>query len=89
MFFCAGCATQPPGKIDLYSEYLKLAEAVKESSIEKEMHNFYTSSYLKEVDLDDEKSLFLLNMPGYMGKIESHFQKINSNGGCITVNGFE
>jgi len=55
--------------VDLYSEYEKLTKAVKDSLIEKKMNQFYTISYLKEVDLKDEKSLFLLNLPNYMGKV--------------------
>ncbi len=86
---CSGCATYKPKNIDLYEEYVRLSAAVKESLIEKKMSQFYTSSYLKEVNLNDEKSLFLLNLPNYMEKVESHYQKISGDNGCITVNGFE
>jgi len=45
MFVSVGCVTYIPKDVDLYKKYLRLAEAVKESRIEKNMKNFYTASY--------------------------------------------
>ncbi len=84
-----GCAIKEQKQINLYENYLMLDEAVKKSQIKKYRGNYFTSSYLAEVNLNDEKSLYLLNLSSYMGKVKSHFQKIKNNTGCLTINGIE
>jgi len=84
-----GCAIKEQKQINLYENYLTIDEAVKKSQIAKYRGNYFTSSYLTEVNLNDKKSLYLLNLSSYMGKVKSHFQKIKNNTGCLTVNGIE
>jgi len=84
-----GCTIKEQKQIDLYKNYLMLNESVKKSQIKKYRGNYFTPAYLSEVNLNDKKSLYLLNLSGYMGKVKSHFQKIKNNTGCLTVNGVE
>ncbi len=60
LLFFVGCAASPVVEYDLYKKYSDLSALVASDSIVKEKNNYFTGSYLNEVNDEDEKSLFLL-----------------------------
>lgn len=87
--FTVGCAVNPVVDHDLYKTYSELSASVASDNIVKERGRYFTDLYLSEVNDEDEKSLFLLKIPRYIINVDSHYQKSNSERGCLTVNGFE
>ena len=87
--FIVGCAVSPIVEHDLYKTYSELSASVVSDNIVKERGRYFTNLYLSEVNDEDEKSLFLLKIPNYIKNVDSHYQRSNSERGCLTVNGYE
>ena len=73
--------------IDLYVSYSALAESAIDHKILVEKEKYFSNQYLIEVAEDDKNTLFLLKITNYMKKVSSHFQRIENERGCLTVNG--
>ncbi len=84
-----GCSTLKTEQTDLYEEYIKQTQAVKNKTIVSSRMSFFTNEYLKEVDPDNEKSLLLLNLSEYVHQAFSHYQKITDQKGCLSINGID
>jgi len=84
-----GCSMLKTEQTDLYKEYIKQAQAVENNTMVSNRSSFFTSEYLKEVDLADEKSLLVLNLSKYVHQEFSHYQKIEGQKGCLSINGIE
>ena len=89
IFFSVGCAINGTNETNLYEIYLEHAEYVNGEQIADNREKYFTKSYLREVDVDDEKSLFLLKISKYIDKVDSKYQIIKGGVGCLTINGFE
>jgi len=84
-----GCSALKVEQADLYKEYIKQTQAVKNNTIVASRELFFTSEYLKEVDPADEKSLLPLNFSKYIHQVFSHYQKLEGKKGCLSINGRE
>jgi len=88
-FTLFACSILKVEQTDLYKEYVKQTQAVKNNTIVANRKLFFTSEYLKEVDLTDEKSLLPLKLSKYIHQVSSHYQKLEGQKGCLSVNGIE
>jgi len=84
-----GCSTLETEQTDLYENYSQQAKAVKNNTILARRESFFTSEYLKEVDPDNEKSLLLLKLSQYIDQEISHYQMLDNQKGCLSINGVE
>jgi len=90
VIFISGCSNLTTTKsADLYDSYLKQVEFEKNNTMISNRVKFFTKKYLSNIDPLDEKSLFLLNLTGYVDHEISHHQKINGENGCLSVNAVE
>ncbi len=84
-----GCSVLEPEQVDLYENYTKQTQAVKNNIILENRKLFFTNRYLKAVNPDDEKSLLLLKLSQYVDQEVSHYQKMDAQKGCLSINGIE
>jgi len=82
-----GCSAHKPEAIQPYDTYNKLSQEAKYGDIESHMNEYFTSTYLKEVNPSDKNSILLLKLTNYINKNISHFQSIKSGIACLTING--
>ena len=75
---------------DLFGEYKKLAQEVSNSTVIENREKYFSNFYLSDVIEDDEKSTFVLKIPGQIAEFISHFQAMRGQGiACLTVNGLD
>ena len=89
VFIGANCAIGDTNETNLYEIYLEHAEYANGGQIADNREKYFTKFYLSEVDVGDEKSLFLLSISKYIDKVDLNYQIINGGVGCLTINGFE
>lgn len=89
IFSLFGCTSKPISDVDLYEAYTQLSKLVDSGNILVNRNKYFSSTYLSEVDIKDKKSLFLLKLSRYIETTDSHYQKLNGNLGCLTINGFD
>jgi len=83
------CATNQTTVPDLQKYFVQLSGEVASGDVVDRREDYFSRVYLKEVNIDDENSLFLLNIPSHVKKIESYYQSLNKDTGCLTINGYE
>jgi len=83
----SGCSAHKPEAIQPYDTYTKLSQEAKYGDIKSHMNEYFTSTYLKEVNPSDKDSILLLKLTNYINKNISHFQSIKSGIACLTING--
>ena len=89
VLLAVGCSVTQPHKNDLFGFYKVLANEVARSSVVENREKYFSDSYLSEVAVDDEKSTFVLEIPGQLNKVISHYQVVTSDVGCLTLNGLD
>ena len=82
-----GCSTLTTNETNLFEKYQGLSEEISNGSVLKNRSTYFSKYYLSEVTESDEKSHFVLKMPGQLKTPTSHFQSFKNGIGCLTVNG--
>ena len=72
----------------LYSTFLKYENTVNEINIIEVAADFFSSEILKRSGEDDSYTEQLL-FKAYMTTKDSHFEKVNTEQGCLTINGYD
>lgn len=85
-----GCTMVATKETDLFEIYKELAKEVSNSSVVANREKYFSNFYLSDVTENNEKSTFVLKIPGQIRELISHFQAIQSKEiACLTINGLD
>jgi len=83
------CVSEPVSNQDLYHLYAQLSKSTSSGEVVGDREKYFTPKYLSDVNVTEKKSLFVLKLTKYIDSIETQYQKIDSNSGCLTINGID
>ena len=88
VFFLFSCANSKEG-VDFYDNYVVYAQSVKDNNVffVKEMLSAELREKVDTYKPDDFP--ILTEFPNVLVDIESHYQIIKNNKGCLTLNGYD
>lgn len=87
--FFAGCATQENTSSMLYKEYSLYERDAKKDNIIETASNIFSRSLLGNDYRTSPDSANQLLLKNYMAAKDSHYEKINSQEGCLVINGYD
>ncbi|MEQ3694056.1 MAG: hypothetical protein ABNH16_03950 [Thalassolituus sp.] len=96
LFFClvlslfiTSCATLRNSTPVLYLEFSQYEISANENNIIELAGNFFSSSLLGNNYQDNPDAASQLLFKNYMLNTDGHFEKINKQEGCLTINGYD
>lgn len=85
----AACALLTKGQeTPLHDTYQRYHQTVLDGRIVAERHDYFTPALLKEIDLASLRELRALTLNADIDRTLSHYEKITSDRGCLTINGY-
>ena len=87
--FIASCATLPNPPSVLYQEFSQYENSTNRDNIIEVASNFFSPSLLGKNYQANPDALSQLLFKNYMASTESHFEKIDEQEGCLTINGYD
>lgn len=96
LFFClvfspfiTSCASLRNSTPELYQEFSQYEVSANENNIIELAGNFFSSSLLGDNYQDNPDAVSQLLFKNYMLITDGHFEKINKQEGCLTINGYD
>lgn len=89
MSIAAGCASVNPQKGVLYDAYGRYSKALLDDSLVARRNELFAPSMLEKLDVHSDKDVAELTFGSYVQKEQSHYEKVDSTHGCLTLNGYE
>ena len=89
ILFIASCATTyraPPVLFQTYSQY---KESTNENNINEVANIYFSQSLLGEDYLTNLDATSQLLFKDYMITTDNHYEQVNSQNGCLTINGYD
>lgn len=87
--FITSCAILSNSQSVLYKEYTKYENGANRNNIIEVAINFFSPSLLGNNYQDNPDAASQLLFKNYMLNTDSHFEKINNQEGCLTINGYD
>jgi hypothetical protein len=83
-----GCATVEKQPQTLYKTFEQCREAIASGTVVAKREAFFTSKVLSEIDATSEADTEALKFAAYIDDERSHYEKMEKERGCLTVNGY-
>ena len=83
----SSCATMDNSSSTLYHEYSQYSESANKNNIIEMASDFFSPSLLGKSYRTNPDAINQLLFKNYMATTESHYEKINGQVGCLTING--
>ena len=83
----SSCSVHKSETVQLFDTYNKLSQETKYGDILAHRNEYFTSTYLKEVNPNNKDSIFLLRLTNYVDENLSHYQSIADGSACLSING--
>ncbi len=87
--FITSCATLRNSPPVLYQEFSQYKNDVNKNNIVEVASDFFSPSLLGSNYQDNLDTVNQLLFKNYMVSTDSHFEKINEQEGCLTINGYD
>lgn len=87
--FITSCATLNNSQSVLYKEFTKYESSANKNNIIEVASNFFSPSLLGSNFQDNPDAASQLLFKNYMLNTDGHFEKINKQEGCLTINGYD
>lgn len=86
VIFVFGCAHIPESS-SLYSEFSAYKKSVDNSTLTQKYADYFDPSLTADIDFKDSSTVDQLEFSKYMIREAGHFEVVQGNRGCLTVNG--
>lgn len=87
--FIASCATTNNSSSVLFQAYSQYKESTNKNNIREVADNYFSQSLLGESYLTNPDATSQLLFKNYMVTADSHYERVNSPNGCLTINGYD
>jgi hypothetical protein len=87
--FITSCATLRDSPPVLYQEFSQYKNSANENNIIELASKFFSPSLIGNNYQDNPDAVSQLLFKNYMVITDSHFEKINEQEGCLTINGYD
>lgn len=87
--FMTSCATVHNSSSVLYQEFSQYENVANKNNIIEVASNFFSHSLLGRDYQSNPDAASQLLFKSYMVNIDSHYEKMNEQEGCLTVNGYD
>lgn len=84
-----GCATTNKSPPTLYEAYLLYSESTSEDNISHIANRYFSVSLLGDKYLTNPDASSQLLFKKYMNSVVNHYEQINNQNGCLTINGYD
>ncbi|MCW8933443.1 MAG: hypothetical protein OQK98_01845 [Gammaproteobacteria bacterium] len=88
ILFLISCAVGTQPLHALYHSYTLYNESLNENNINDDAKLYFTQSLLGDDYATNPDASSQLLFKNYMHSVVNHFEEINNNNGCLTINGY-
>jgi hypothetical protein len=85
----AGCASVGQKQNTLYDSFERYHKAIADGDIVARRREFFVPAMLETLNVNSENGRFQLKIGQYIHNETSHYEKIELNRGCLTMNGHD
>ncbi len=87
--FITGCASTNDIDSVLFAKYSQYKESVNKDNLNEIADEYFALSLLGKNYQNNPEAQYQLLFKSYMASIDSHYEILNSQTGCLNINGFD